>query len=203
MDFITLSLELFGGDGSTFSLGLDAELTEFTDELLDLLGLFSINLFLELLEGLLGFGGDGLGSVGGFDEITTSLVGFGVSLGLLDHGFDLLVGKTGRSGDGDGLILVGGLVLGGDVYDTVGVNVEGDLNLRDTLGGRGDTDELEVSEHLVVTDELTFSLEDLDLDSGLTVSGGREGLRLLGGDGGVSVDETSEDTSEGLQKKDD
>jgi hypothetical protein len=62
---------------------------------------------------------------------------------------------------------------------------------------------LEVSEHLVVTDELTFSLEDLDFDSGLTVSGGREGLRLLGGDGGVSVDETSEDTSEGLQKKDD
>jgi len=58
---------------------------------------------------------------------------------------------------------------------------------------------LEVSEHLVVANELTFSLEDLDLDSGLTISGGGEGLRLLGRDSGVSVDETGEDTSEGLK----
>jgi len=58
---------------------------------------------------------------------------------------------------------------------------------------------LEVSEHLVVTDELTFSLEDLDLDSSLSIGGGGEGLRLLGRDSSVSVDETGEDTSEGLK----
>jgi len=60
---------------------------------------------------------------------------------------------------------------------------------------------LEVSEHLVVTDELTFSLEDLDLDSSLSIGSSREGLRLLGRDSGVSVDETGEDTSEGLKSE--
>jgi len=199
LNLVTLGLELIGGDGSTLRLSLDTELAELTNELLDLLGLFSINLLLELLESLLGLGSDGLGSVGSLDEITTSLVSFSVSLSLLNHGFDLLVGKTGRSGDGDRLILVGSLVLGRDVDDTIGINVEGYLDLRDTLGSRRDTDELEVSEHLVVANELTFSLEDLDLDSGLTISGGGEGLRLLGRDSGVSVDETGEDTSEGLK----
>ena len=32
------------------------------------------------------------------------------------------------------------LVLGGNVHDAVGVNVEGDLDLRDTAGCRGDAD---------------------------------------------------------------
>lgn len=199
LNFVALGLELIGGDGSTLRLSLDTELTELTNELLDLLGLFSINLLLELLESLLGFGSDRLGSVGGLDEITTSLVSFGVSLSLLNHGLDLLVGKTGRSGDGDRLILVGGLVLGRDVDDTIGINVEGDLDLRDTLGSGRDANKLKVSEHLVVTDELTFSLEDLDLDSSLSIGSSREGLRLLGRDSGVSVDETGEDTSEGLK----
>ena len=41
-------------------------------------------------------------------------------------------------------------------------------------------------------------LEDLDLDGGLTISGGRKGLRLLGGNGGVSVDESGENSTKGL-----
>jgi len=64
--------------------------------------------------------------------------------------------------------------------------------------GRGDADKLEVSEELVVTDELTLTLVDLDFDSRLEVSSSGEDLGLLGGDGGVAVDQTSEDTAEGL-----
>lgn len=60
------------------------------------------------------------------------------------------------------------------MHDGVGVDVKGDLNLGDTAVGRWDTDELEVSKEFVVTDELTLSLVDLDLDGGLEIGSGGE-----------------------------
>ena len=90
--------------------------------------------------------------------MTNLLVSLSVLLGLLDHVGDLLVGQSGRSGDGDRLVLVGSLVLGGDVDDSISVDVEGDLDLGDTLGRRGNSNELEVSEQLVVSDQFSLSL---------------------------------------------
>lgn len=60
------------------------------------------------------------------------------------------------------------------MHDRVGVDVEGNFNLGDTAVGRRDTDELEVAEELVVTDEFTLSLVDLDLDGGLEIGSGGE-----------------------------
>jgi len=48
---------------------------------------------------------------------------------------------------------------------------------------------------------LTFSLEDFDLDVGLSISGGRKDLRFLGGDGGIAVDKAGEDSSEGFNSQ--
>lgn len=56
----------------------------------------------------------------------------------------------------------------------VGVDIESDLNLGDTTVGRWNSNKLEVAEELVVTNELTLSLEDLNLDSGLEVGSGGE-----------------------------
>jgi hypothetical protein len=67
--------------------------------------------------------------------------------------------------------------------------------------GRRNTDKLEVSEQLVVADKLTLTLVNLDLDGALEVGGRREDLRLLGGDGGVAVDQAGENTTEGLNTK--
>lgn len=69
---------------------------------------------------------------------------------------------------------------------TVRVDREGDLNLRHAFRCRWNR-KLEVAEHLVVADEFTFTLEDLDFDSGLAIGGGREDLRFLGRDGSVAV----------------
>ena len=44
------------------------------------------------------------------------------------------------------------------------------------------------TEEIVVLGHGTLTLEDLDQHTGLVVSVGGEGLRLLGGDGGVSVE---------------
>jgi hypothetical protein len=82
------------------------------------------------------------------------------------------------------------------VGERTSIDVEGDLDLGNALGCRGDANEVEVTEELVVRDELTLSLEDLDLDSGLAVSSGGEDLGLLGGDGGVTGDELGHDTAE-------
>ena len=82
--------------------------------------------------------------------------------------------------------------------DAVRINVECDFNLRNTFGRRRDADEVEVTEELVVADELTLSLEDLDFNSGLTIGSSRERLRLLGGDGRVAGDELGHNTTKSL-----
>lgn len=120
------------------------------------------------------------------------------------------------------------LVLGRDVDDAVGVNVKGDLNLRDAAGGRGDSHQSELTQHLVVCCHLPLSLTHLDLHLRLSVRRRGEHLQgdrgtplhpeaaftqtqnthspslrvqylaLLGGDGGVPVDEFGEDSAQGL-----
>ena len=51
---------------------------------------------------------------------------------------------------------------------------------------------------LLYCGHLALALEDVDLNRGLVVSGGGEDLALLGGDGGVAVDELGEHAAHGL-----
>ena len=198
LELIGLLLELLGGGSALTGLVLDDELAESGNLLADGVSLSLVELLLEVLEGLLGVVQNAVGTVGSLNCELALLVLLTVLLGVINHVLDLSVRETGAGGNGDGLVLVGGLVLGVDVDDGVSVNVEGDLDLGNTAGSGGDADKLEVSEHLVVLDKLTLTLEDLDLDGGLHVRGSGESLGLLGGDGGVTIDQTSEDTAEGL-----
>ena len=59
------------------------------------------------------------------------------------------------------------LVSGADFHDTVGVDLEGDLDLRNAARGRGDVGELELAEEMVVLGKSTLSFEDLDQNGGL------------------------------------
>lgn len=72
------------------------------------------------------------------------------------------------------MVLVGGLVLGRNVDNGIGINVEGDLDLRNTAMGRRNTNKLEVTKELVITDKLTLTLVNFDLDGGLEISSSRE-----------------------------
>ena len=83
-------------------------------------------------------------------------------LGIVDHALDVLLGEaTLVVGDGDLVLLASGLVTGGDVEDTVGVNVEGDLDLGDATWCWWDARELEFTEQVVVLGHGTLTLEDL------------------------------------------
>ena len=67
----------------------------------------------------------------------------GILLGFLNGLFDVVLGHIGVGGDSNRLFLAGTEVFCGYVNDTVGVDVEGYLNLRDSAGCRSDTVEVE------------------------------------------------------------
>ncbi|GBE60908.1 NAD-specific glutamate dehydrogenase [Babesia ovata] len=123
-----------------------------------------------------------------------------VLLGLGNHALNVAGAETTLVvGDGDVLRLAGRLVHGSNVQDTVGVNVEGDLNLGNTPGSGGNAGKVELSEEVVVLGHGTLTLEDLNEHTFLVVLVGGEDLGLLGGDGSVPLDEHGHDTTSGLK----
>lgn len=88
--------------------------------------------------------------------------------------------------------------MGRDLEDTVGVELERDLDLGNTTGGRGDTGKLELAEDVVVLGKRSLTLEDLDQDYGLVISSGGEDLALAGRDSGVAGNQLGHDSTGGL-----
>merc|ERR1719189_1584750 len=101
-------------------------------------------------------------------------------------------------GDGDLVLLASALVAGRHVQDAVGVDVEGDLNLRNTSGSRGNTSQVKLAEEMVVLGHGPLPLVHLDGDGGLVVAVGGEGLGLFGRDVGVPLDEGGHHTASSL-----
>jgi len=173
------------------------------DDLVDL-GLEGLLVGSLELVGVLGDGvlervGVGLETVLGGDSGSGLLVLGLVLLGLGQHSLDLLLGEsTLVVGDGNLGRFTGGLVGGVDVEDTVGVDIEGDLDLGNTSGGGGDTSKLEFTKQVAVLCLGSLSLEDLDQDTWLVVGVGGEDLGLLGWYSGVSLDQWGHDTTSGL-----
>lgn len=72
---------------------------------------------------------------------------------------------------------------------TVGVKLEGDLDLRDATRSWWYAGEVELAEKVVVFCHGTFTFEDLDQDDGLVVCRCGEDLRLARWNGGTSWDQ--------------
>lgn len=132
----------------------------------------------------------------GFYARTTLLVGFSIGFRVLDHLFDVCVRQTTGSLDTDLLFLARALVLGRNLNNTVCVDIEGDFDLRNATRCRGQADEVELTEQLVVLRHFALALRNADGHSRLVVFGGREGLALLRRDRRVAIDQTSEDTAQ-------
>jgi len=126
------------------------------------------------------------------------LVGVGMGLGFGLHALDLVFAQAAAGLDADVLALAGGLVEGADVEDAVGVDVEGDLNLGHSTRRRRNAGQVEAADGLVVVGHGALALQHVDLHLGLVVGSGAEDLTLLGGDGGVGVDELGHHTAESL-----
>ncbi|EAV43575.1 putative NAD-specific glutamate dehydrogenase encoded in antisense gene pair with dnaKJ [Stappia aggregata IAM 12614] len=153
------------------------------------------NLVAIVLQGLFGGMDQRFALVLGFHQFLPLLVLIGMGFSVLDHLVDVAVAEAAGGLDADLLFLAGALVLCGHVDDTVGVDVEGDLDLRNTTRCRRQADQVELTEDLVVRSHFTLTLEDADGHGRLIVFSGREHLALLGRDRRVAVDQTGEDTA--------
>jgi hypothetical protein len=140
-----------------------------------------------------------LKAVSGLDALTGGLVLLGVLLSLGDHALNLLLGQTALVvGDGDGLLLASALIVGRDLEDTVGVELERNLDLGNATGSGRDAGKLELAEDVVILGKRSLTLVDLDQDDGLVISGSREDLALAGGDSSVAGNQLGHDSAGGL-----
>jgi len=137
--------------------------------------------------------------VEGFDVLLLGLVLGRELFSLGNHTINLVLSETSLLvGDGDRLGFTGTLIGSGDLHDTVGINLEGYLDLGNTAWSGRDAGELELAKEVVVLCEGAFTLEDQGQDGGLVIGSGGEDLALAGGDDGVTRDQLGHDTTGGL-----
>ncbi len=87
------------------------------------------------------------------------------------------------------LLLARAQILRRNVHNAVRVDIERHLNLRNAARRRGDAVQMEGAQRFVVARKFALALQHIHLNGGLIVGGGGEDLALLGGDGGVAVDD--------------
>jgi hypothetical protein len=92
-----------------------------------------------------------------------------VLLSLLHHAFGLLRKTASVIGDGGMVRFASGLVGSRDVEDTVGINIEGDLDLENTTTGGRNSGKFEFAEQIIVLSASTFTFVDLNEDTHLVI----------------------------------
>ncbi len=98
---------------------------------------------------------------------------------FLAHALNLGFVQSRRILDGDGRGFIGCLVLGCDMKNAVGIDVEDDIDLRNPPRCRWNAGQLEGSQRLIISHHFAFALHDVNLNCGLVVLGRGEGLGLL------------------------
>ena len=117
---------------------------------------------------------------------------------FLHHAVDLILRQGRSTGNGHRLFLACATILCGDVHDAVGVDVEGDLDLRLAARCRGDAAQFEGSQQLVVAGELALTLVDLNQHGCLAVFRCGEQLRGLRRNRGVTFDQLGHEPALGF-----
>ena len=127
-------LDFLGGslDGSNITALVD--FLQLIHSGLDGLLLFLGDLVAQLTQRLFGLVDGMLGVVVGIDLFLAGLILSSELLSLTNSLVDILLAQVGGGGDGDLLLLAGTQVLSGDLYDAVGIDIEGNFDLGNTTG---------------------------------------------------------------------
>ena len=175
------------------------DLAQLPDLALDGLAVSVRDLVAELSQGFLHLVSQAIGLVAGIGQLASPSVLSLVLAGLPHHVLHIVLGKIGGCSYSDPLLSPRGLVLGRDVQDAVGVNVECHLDLRHASRRRGDTLQPESAQGHVVGGHRPLALQHMDVHRCLAVCGRGEDLTLSHGDGGVALDEGRSHAAQGLQ----
>ena len=87
------------------------------------------------------------------------------------------------------------------IYNTVGINIKGNLNLRNASSCGRNTIQTELAKALIVPCKLTLTLYYMDINCCLIICCSREDLALLGGDGSISLNQSGCNTAHGLDRQ--
>lgn len=194
LQLLLLRLKLLGGS----VLVLVEPLGDLIDLLLDFGFVSLIELVLELrvIQRGLHAVSKGLELVLRLDALRLGLILSAVLLSILDHLFNLIFAQTALVvGNGDVLLVAVGLVLGSDVQNAVGIQLELDLDLRDTTRSRRDARQIELAQQVVVGSAGTLALVHLNGDSGLVVCVRCEHLALADRNRSVTLNDLGHDTA--------
>ena len=147
----------------------------------------------------LGLGHQGLGPIATVDGNPLAPVFGGLELGLLQQPGDLLLAEVGAALDAHGLLAARGAIGGRHLQQAVGIDVEGNLHLRNTPGGRRDAREAETAQRLVVDGHLALPLEHVDLHRVLIGLRSAEQIALAHRDRSVAGDQHLHHAADRLQ----
>src|SRR5215472_9840284 len=121
-----------------------------------------------------------------------------MDFGIAHHLVYLLLGQSAGGSNGDLLLASRSLITGSDIENTVGIYIEGYLNLRDTSRSRGNTLESEVTQALVVAGQFAFALQHMDLDRRLAIFSRAEDLALTYRNSRIALNKPGHHTTQGL-----
>ena len=133
-----------------------------------------------------------------FDAFLGLFVRFGIRFCFLLHARHFFFAEAAGCFDADVLFLARRFVLGADLDDAVGIDVERHLNLWYSARCRGDVRQLEPTDGAVVVRHGTLALQHVDFNAGLVIRCGAERFGFLGGDGRVGVDQLGHHATHGF-----
>ena len=87
------------------------------------------------------------------------------------------------------------------VHDTVGINIKGNLDLRNAAHCRRNTIQSELAQRFVVLRKLSLALQYIDIHRRLIIGIGGEDLTVLGRDRRISLDQSGGNTAGCFDRK--
>merc|ERR1719259_1622402 len=138
----------------------------------------------------------------GFNLFLHLLIFISEELSILDHTLNILrLQPVLVIGNCDLLAVTSGLIFSRHLQDTIGINLEGNFNLRNATRSRWNSSQVKLTENMVGLGHWPLTLKHLNGDSVLVVLSSGESLGLLGGDDGVTGDQLGHHTSNSFNSK--
>ena len=159
------------------------------------------SLVANLFHSLLGLEYHGICFVSCIDCFLPLLILCFVLSSFFDCLVDLGIRHVGTGSDRDVLLFACTQILSGYVYDTVGIDIESNLDLRNTSSCWRDTIQTELAKRLVVSRELSLTLYNMDIYCSLVICCSGEDLALLCRDRGISLDQPCCYAAQGLDRQ--